>query len=235
MIKIIIILTVLFSSSSLHCQTVQTSATYYESGINSPWMIGIDYDFGFEKFLSMNVQFTGGVSSQVNRASTFGDIFMGELQFGPRLYMGKIDSWMGLYLSIVGRVGIYNIPIRSVDTSDNSSKLIIDRVNMFQYGMGIYIGYKWRRGFVKDMKDIPFTLILEPYVGWTLDFLTPLSSSVGNSGAVNRFSAGLSFKISFYTHKKSKETLQKELEDQASLDSETNTNTTNSDIIDSED
>ena len=85
---------------------IEKSATYYEGGVNSPWMFGIDYDFGFGKIFSLNMQLGGGISSQVNRASNFGDVFMGEFQIGPRLYMNKIDTWTGLFLSTVIRVGV---------------------------------------------------------------------------------------------------------------------------------
>ncbi len=209
--RFVVFLAMLFVSSFMYCQTSETSATYYESGVNSPWMIGLDYDFGFGKLFSINVQFAGGISSQVNRSSTFGDVFMGELQFGPRLYMNKFDTWEGVYLSAVGRVGIYNIPTRTV--TEDSNTLVIDRYDMYQFGFGIYLGYKWTRNLVSDMTGMPFRLVLEPYLGWTMDFLHPFDKTFPNSGAVNRFSVGLTFKVGFFTYKKSAETLASELQD----------------------
>ncbi|MGL5955071.1 MAG: hypothetical protein ACRC0X_00475 [Brevinema sp.] len=209
-----------------YSQNTVITATYYESGINSPWMAGLDYDYGFGKLFSFNMQLAGGISSQVNRASTFGDVFMGEIQIGSRLYMNKIDTWEGMFLSVVARIGIYNIPIRSRDDPFTSaSKLIINRGHMFQYGMGIYLGYKWKRNLVTNMDGFPFTLVIEPYLGWALDFFTPLSVPKGfqQSGLnINRFSVGLTFKIGFYTYKKSKATLDRERQEELKNPNSTN-------------
>ncbi|MGL4677312.1 MAG: hypothetical protein ACRCWI_06560 [Brevinema sp.] len=219
----------MFNISWNHGQNVIVTATYYEPGINSPWMAGLDYDFGFGKIFSFNIQLAGGISSQVNRASTFGDVFMGELQIGARLYMNKIDTWEGMFLSMVSRIGIYNIPIRSRDDPfTSSSKLIINRGHMFQYGMGIYLGYKWKRNLVTSMEGFPFTLVIEPYLGWNLDSFSPLSAPSGfqQSGRnINRFSVGLTFKIGFYTYKKSKATLAREREEEE-LKNQNSTNNT---------
>lgn len=232
MIKMILLSILFFITCPYYGQTVNVSATYYEPGVNSPWMVGLDYDLGFWKILSLNLQLAGGINSQVNRASTFGDVFMGELQLGMRLYMNKIDTWEGLFLSAVGRVGIYSIPIRSrEDPFTASSKLIINRGDMFQYGMGIYIGYKWKKNLVNDMSGFPFSLVIEPYLGWTLDSFSPISVPAGfqQQGLnINRFSIGLTFKIGFFTYRKSKETLAREAEEKAKAEQTTNqTQTTN--------
>ena len=204
---------------------IEQSATYYQGGINSPWMIGLDYDFGFGKVFSLNMQLSGGISSQVNRASNFGDVFMGEIQIGPRLYMNKIDTWAGLFLSTVVRVGIYNIPIRTRDNPfTETSRLIINRSTMLQYGLGIYIGYKWQRNLVTDMEGFPFTLVIEPYLGWTLDFFDPLSGDYLQKGQnISRFSIGFTFKIGFYTYKKSKATLENEEKERLEKEEEADT------------
>ncbi len=214
MMRFIVFLAMLFFSNSIHCQTSEMSATYYVSGINSPWTIGLDYDLGFGKLFSINMQFTGGVSSQVNRSSTFGDVFLGEFQIGARLYMNKIDTWEGLYLTAVARAGIYNVPLRD---TNNTSMLVIDRADMYQFGLGVYIGYKWQRKLINDMTGLPFRLVLEPYLGWTLDYLNPFDTSYSQSGAVNRLTVGLTFKIGFYTHKKSAETIAREIEEELEL------------------
>ena len=213
--KILLVYVLIFIKATSYAQAtsvIEESATYYEGGVNSPWMIGIDYDFGFGKIFSLNMQLSGGISSQVNRASNFGDVFLGEIQIGPRLYMNKIDTWSGLFLSTVIRVGIYSIPIRTRDNPfTDTSRLIINRSTMLQYGLGIYIGYKWQRNLVTDMEDIPFYLVIEPYLGWTLDFFEPLDGVFSQKGQnINRFSIGITFKIGFYTHKKSKATLENE-------------------------
>ncbi|MDK2817820.1 MAG: hypothetical protein KFW21_00025 [Spirochaetota bacterium] len=210
--KILLVFLLIFIKKNSYTQIIEKSATYYASGVNSPWMIGIDYDFGFGKIFSINMQISGGISSQVNRASNFGEVFLGELQIGPRLYMNPIDTWTGLFLSTVIRIGIYSIPIRSQDNPfTDTSRLIIDRSTMLQYGLGIYFGYKWKRNLVTDMSNLPFTMIIEPYLGWSLDFLNPLDSIFTQQGKnINRFSVGITFKIGFYTHKKSKETLERE-------------------------
>ena len=222
--KILLVCVLIFIKTTSYTQltpVIEKSATYYANGeVNSPWMLGIDYDFGFGKFFSLNMQFSGGISSQVNRASNFGDVFMGEIQIGPRVYMNKIDTWTGLFLSTVIRVGVYNIPIRSRDNPlTDASRLIINRSTMLQYGLGIYIGYRWERNLVSDMKDLPFRLIIEPYLGWTLDFFEPFGTAFTQKGKnINRFTIGLTFKIGFYTHKKSKETL--DIEAKANLEKE---------------
>ena len=210
--KILLVFLLIFIKKNSYTQIIEKSATYYASGVNSPWMIGIDYDFGFGKIFSINMQVSGGISSQVNRASNFGEVFLGEFQIGPRLYMNPIDTWTGLFLSTVIRIGIYSIPIRSRDNPfTDTSRLIIDRSTMFQYGVGIYFGYKWKRNLVTDMSNLPFTMIIEPYLGWSLDFLNPLDSVFTQQGKnINRFSVGITFKIGFYTHKKSKVTLERE-------------------------
>ncbi|MGL4388495.1 MAG: hypothetical protein ACRCTJ_03780, partial [Brevinema sp.] len=116
------------------------------------------------------------------------------------LYMNKIDKFEGLFLNVVGRVGIYNIPFRL-----DKSQLIFERENVFQYGMGIYLGYRWTRSLLKDMSGLPFRIILEPYLGWGFDGFAHSSAQI-----YNRFTIGLSFKMGFYTHKKSKATLEAE-------------------------
>jgi len=202
---------------------IEKSATYYANGeINSPWMLGIDYDFGFGKVFSLNMQLGGGISSQVNRASNFGDVFMGEIQIGPRIYMNKIDTWTGLFLSTVIRVGIYSIPIRSRDNPfTDASRLIINRSTMLQYGLGIYFGYRWERNLVTDMEDLPFSMVIEPYLGWTLDFFEPFGETFTQKGKnINRFSIGFTFKIGFYTHKKSKATLENEAKEELEKEKE---------------
>ena len=210
--KLLLVYVLIFIKTLSYTQVIEKSATYYEGGVNSPWMIGIDYDFGFGKLFSLNMQLSGGISSQVNRASNFGDVFLGEIQVGPRLYMNKIDTWSGLFLSTVVRVGVYSIPIRSRDNPfTETSRLIINRSTMFQYGLGIYIGYKWQRNLVSDMEGLPFTMVIEPYLGWTLDFFEPLGGDYSQKGKnISRFSVGLTFKIGFYTYKKSKVTLENE-------------------------
>ncbi|MGL4394576.1 MAG: hypothetical protein ACRCS8_05065 [Brevinema sp.] len=185
-------------------------ATYFENGVNSPWGVGIDYDLGFAQVLSMNIGFVGGINSQVNSLSSFGDIFFGELQIGLRVYMNKIDTWNGMFLNIVGRMGVQNIPFRP-----DASELIFNRENLFQYGFGVYIGYRWSRDLLKDMSGIPFRLILEPYIGWSLDsYAHPTSSTY------HRFTIGLSFKMGFSSHFKSKKTLQAEEESRQAKEQE---------------
>ncbi|MGL4563479.1 MAG: hypothetical protein ACRCVW_06480 [Brevinema sp.] len=195
-----------------------STATYFENGINSPWSVGLDYDIGFAKVMSMNIGFVGGFNSQVNRVASFGDIYFGEFQIGIRVYMNKIDRWNGLFLNIVGRAGIYNIPFRS-----GGSQLIINRQDIFQYGLGIYLGYRWTRNLLKDMSGFPFHIILEPYLGWSLD-----GFAHEKGGIYNKFTVGLSFKLGFYTYKKSKATLEAEKKAKEELENETNTTTNNS-------
>ncbi len=84
---------------------------------------------------------------------------------------------------------------------------------MYQFGLGVYIGYKWQRKLINDSTGLPFRLVLEPYLGWTLDYLNPFDTSYPKSDAINRFTAGLSFKIGFYTYKKSAETIAREIEE----------------------
>lgn len=224
MLNKIIFLLFFFPISFYAQSSVELSATYYDGGLNSPWSIGIDYDLGFGKLFSMNVQLIGGVSSQVNRSSTFGDVFFGEIQIAPRLYINKFDTWEGVFLSIPLRLGLYNIPIRTQDNPTSaSSKLIINRSTMFQYGIGIYLGYRWKRNLVSDMSDLPFMMVLEPYLGWTWDAFVPISNTDGfsqNGVNINWFTVGISFKIGFYTYKKSKATLERE---QAALEEQEQT------------
>lgn len=211
----------LLKSFSFSQNAIQpTTATFFEGGINSPWAMGLDYDIGFAKVLSFNMQLSGGINSQVNRISTFGDVFFGEIQMGPRIYMNKIDTWEGVYLATVLRVGIYNIPFRTQE-----SKLILSRANALQYGVGIYLGYRWTRKLVDDMSGLPFVMVLEPYLGWTLDFFQLFQQPPNfaqSPNNINRFTVGLTFKIGFYTHKKSKATLL--AEEQASLEKQEGTN-----------
>ncbi len=212
-----IILFLLIAVRAYADQTI--SATYYEPGVNSPWMAGIDYDYGFAKVLSVNAQIAGGVSSQVNRQSTFGDVFLGEAQLGFRVYMNKADRWDGVFATVVGRAGIYNIPIRTQDDpSTSASVLIINRGTMLQLGAGVYVGYRWQRNLVNNMSGMPFMMVIEPYLGWTLDSFINVSvpSDFTQTGLfINRFTVGLTFKVGFYTHKKSAETLQREADEAA--------------------
>lgn len=185
----------------------EITATFFGDGkevnINSPWSIGLDYDLGFGGLFSFNIGFTGGINSQVNRVSTFGDVFFGELTVGPRIYLNKPDKWEGAFLSIVARTGIYNIPFRT-----SGSQLIISRTTLFQYGGGVYFGYRWKRTLVTDMTDLPFSLMIEPYLGWTLDYFAYHGSQ--NSSNINRFTIGIMLKLGFYTYKKSAKTLKAE-------------------------
>ncbi len=211
----------IFLGSPSFSQTgiLPTTASFFENGVNSPWAIGIDYEVGFAKIMAFNFQLIGGINSQVNEISTFGDVFFGEIQIAPRLYMNKIDTFQGLFLSIPIRIGLYNIPFRT-----QSSKLILSRSSILQYGVGIYIGYRWTAPLVKDMENLPFWMVLEPFLGWTWDFFSPsgsvpvLAQSPNN---IHRFTVGFTFKIGFYTHKKSKATLEALSNQQANL-----TNTT---------
>ncbi|MGL4367710.1 MAG: hypothetical protein ACRCTQ_05480 [Brevinemataceae bacterium] len=208
--------TILFSQSK-----EPATATYFESGINSPWTIGIDYDVGFAGVLSFNISFQGGISSQVNKVSTFGDIFFGEFTTGFRLYMNKIDRWEGAFLCVGGRVGIYSIPFRIGDT-----QLILERGTIPQYGFNVYFGYRWKRNLVSDMSNLPFMLMIEPYLGWSMDFFV-FNSAVQNVNGINRLSIGISLKLGFYTYKKSKKTLEAEAAAKTNNSTNTVVNNTN--------
>ena len=178
----------------LQAQTV--TPTYYESGVESPWLLGIDYDLGFSKFFSFNLAVLGGISSQVNKASTFGDVYFGEVRTGVRLYMNKADEWRGVFLEVTGRYGVYNLPLRSGPTNT----VIFSRSNAFLLGVGLYLGYRWKRALVADMRGLPFHMALEPYFGYTFDTFIPLDSGI-SVGSAHRFSLGLKFTLGFYTYK----------------------------------
>ncbi|MGL5721368.1 MAG: hypothetical protein ACRCY4_03085 [Brevinema sp.] len=173
----------------------EITPTYYQSGVESPWTLGIDYDLGFARFFSFNLAVLGGISSQVNRASTFGDVYFGEIRTGIRFYMNKSDEWQGVFLELTGRYGIYDLPLRS-----GTSTVIFERSTTFMLGMGIYLGYRWTRRLVADMSGLPFHMALEPYFGYTLDTFIPLDGLAG-VGSANRFSLGLKFTLGFYTYK----------------------------------
>ncbi|MGL5253525.1 MAG: hypothetical protein ACRC9L_00630 [Brevinema sp.] len=176
-------------------QAQELFPTYYENGIESPWSMGIDYDIGFSKFLSFNLSVLGGISSQVNRASTFGDVYFGEARTGFRFYMNKPDEWKGVFIELTGRYGVFDIPLRAGDTT-----VIFERSTTLLLGMGIYLGYRWKRNLVSDMKNLPFHMALEPYFGYTLDTFFPLDGKTV-PGSANRFSLGLKFVLGFYTYK----------------------------------
>lgn len=192
--KYCITLILILFTASAYGQT--PTPTFFESGINSPWAIGFDYDIGFAKVMSFNLAFVGGINSQVNRISTFGDVFFGEFQTGPRIYLNKPDKWCGVYIAPVVRVGVYNIPLRV-----SNNPVVLTRSTVMQYGAGIYLGYRWKRPLVSNMKGLPFIMTLEPYLGWTWDFFAFGSASNAKASNINRFSIGLSFKLSFYTYR----------------------------------
>jgi len=209
---------IFFINNTFSQDIAEKTASFFGNGkevnINSPWTIGLDYDLGFAGLFSFNIGFTGGINSQVNRVSTFGDVFFGEFTIGPRIYLNKLDRWDGVFITAVARVGIYNIPFRT-----EGSQLIISRATVFQYGMGIYFGYRWKRNLVKDIKNFPFSLMIEPYLGWTLDYFT--YSGTQKASNINRFTIGIMLKLGFYTYKKSKKTLEAEAKEQANATNQT--------------
>lgn len=190
--KQLIILLSFLTASALWAQ--DAVPTYYDNGVNSPWSAGIDYDLGFGGFFSYHMALLGGVSSQVNKAASFGDVYFGELQMGMRFYLNKPDTWEGTYIAALGRFGIYDMPLRS-----GESPLVVDRITAFNGGFGLYLGYRWRRNLVNNMKGFPFIMAFEPYLGYTLDNFVPLSGGI-RGATVTSFSIGLKFTLGFYTH-----------------------------------
>lgn len=191
--KQLILLFSLFINSGLWAQKAP-APTYYDNGVNSPWTAGIDYDLGFGGFFSYHMALLGGVSSQVNKAASFGDVYFGELQIGMRFYLNKPDMWEGTYITAVGRFGVYDLPIRT-----GNSPLVVDRVTAFNGGLGVYLGYRWRRNLVNNMKGFPFIMAFEPYLGYTMDNFVPFGGGV-RKATVASFSVGLKFTLGFYSH-----------------------------------